>query len=193
MSVDAPFRFCPSCGAAVNYTVPQGDNRARAVCTGCATIHYQNPRLVVGTVPTWQDKILLCKRAIEPRKGFWTLPAGFMENGESSSEGALRETIEEAGANVVIERLFSVIDVPHVHQVHLFYLAPMQSPEFSGGEESLEVKLFSLSEIPWSDLSFPTVSQTLKWFVAQPPPSELASSVFRTSIAPRWPRTSADK
>jgi ADP-ribose pyrophosphatase YjhB (NUDIX family) len=183
MSVETPYQFCPSCGGAVVYSVPEGDNRARAVCTRCATIHYQNPRMVVGTLPIWNQQILLCKRAIEPRLGYWTLPAGFMENGETTEQGALRETVEEAGANVVVDRLFSVIDVPHVNQVHLFYLATMQNGQFTGGSESLEVKLFELDEIPWDKLSFPTVAQTLKWYTAQH--SASPSPVYRTSIAPR--------
>ncbi len=189
MSVDTPYRFCSACGASVNYTVPAGDNRARATCSSCKTIHYQNPRVVIGTIPIWENKILLCKRAIEPRKGFWTLPAGFMENGESTTEGALRETEEESGAQVQIDRLFSVIDVPHVHQVHMFYVAKMQSDFFQAGEESLEVQLFEFDAIPWKELSFPTVAQTLKWYLAQGQPgAELSSAVYRTTIAPRWPK-----
>jgi ADP-ribose pyrophosphatase YjhB (NUDIX family) len=189
MSVDTPYRFCSACGASVQYTVPAGDNRARATCNSCKTIHYQNPRLVIGTIPVWNNKILLCKRAIEPRKGFWTLPAGFMENGESTADGALRETLEESGATVSIDRLFSVIDVPHVHQVHIFYVAQMQSDFFQAGEESLEVKLFEFDSIPWKDLSFPTVAQTLKWFLAEEPSVDaFSSAVYRTTIAPRWPK-----
>ncbi len=185
MSVDNPYRFCSACGATVQYLVPAGDNRPRATCSACNTIHYQNPRLVIGTIPVWNGQILLCKRAIEPRKGYWTLPAGFMENGESTAQGALRETLEESGAVVTIDSLFSVIDVPHVHQVHLFYRATMQSSDFSAGEESLEVQLFAPEDIPWQELSFPTVTQTLKWFTSQPTDAAEQSSVFRTAIAPR--------
>jgi ADP-ribose pyrophosphatase YjhB (NUDIX family) len=191
MSIDTPYRFCPSCGSSIQYQMPKGDNRPRAVCQGCHQVHYQNPRLVVGTIPIWDNQILLCKRAIEPRKGFWTLPAGFMENGESAADGALRETIEESGARVTIAQLFSVIDVPHVHQVHLFYLAPMQNANFSAGQESLEVKLFAPEEIPWREISFPTVAQTLKWYLARDSFADKGEPVFRTVIAPRSASTAA--
>ncbi len=152
----------------MQYEIPSGDNRLRAVCRQCKTIHYQNPKLVIGTLPIWNDgnttKILLCKRAIEPRYGFWTLPAGFMENGESTAQGAMRETQEEAGANIELGPLFSVVDVPYVNQVHLFYRATLLDLEFAPGEESLEVRLFDESQIPWSDLAFQTVASTLKWY-----------------------------
>lgn len=158
--------FCPSCGGPIQYAVPLGDNRERAVCHQCSTIHYQNPRIVVGTIPQFRDQVLLCRRAIEPRRGFWTLPAGFMENGESTDQGAIRETLEEAGAQVIISDLFAMIDVPHVEQVHVFFIAQMTGPEFSAGEESLEVKFFSESEIPWDELAFATVAKTLRWYFA---------------------------
>ena len=165
MSLEEPdLKFCPSCGATVLYQTPAGDNRLRAVCTQCQTIHYQNPRLVVGTIPVWNDQILLCRRAIEPRRGFWTLPAGFMENGESTAQGAARETDEEAGAQFTMGALFSIIDVAQVRQVHIFYLAQVTSPVFNPGDESLEVQLFSEENIPWDSIAFRTVSQTLEWF-----------------------------
>ena len=165
MTTEEPIlNFCPSCSAKIVYQMPAGDNRQRAVCTQCKTIHYQNPRVVVGTIPVWQNQILLCRRAIEPRYGYWTLPAGFMENGESTAQGAARETDEEAGVQIAMGDLFSVIDVPQVRQVHIFYLATVLSPVFNPGEESLEVQLFSEADIPWKDLAFQTVSQTLKWF-----------------------------
>ena len=165
MSTEEPnLNFCPNCSAKIEYQIPAGDNRLRAVCTQCQSIHYQNPRLVVGTIPVWQSQILLCRRAIEPRLGFWTLPAGFMENGESTAQGAARETDEEAGAHIEMGELFSVIDVPQVRQVHVFYLATVLSPVFNPGEESLEVQLFSEADIPWKDIAFRTVSQTLEWF-----------------------------
>ena len=157
-------KFCSACGREVVFEVPAGDNRQRYCCNGCGTIHYQNPRLVVGTVTVWEDKVLLCKRAIEPRYGYWTLPAGFMENGETTGEGAARETLEEAGAHVDIGPLFSLLNVAHVEQVHLFYLAQMRTPHFEAGVESLEVGLFTEAQIPWSELAFPTVKQTLQWF-----------------------------
>ena len=127
-------------------------------------IHYQNPRLVVGTIPVWQDRILLCLRAIEPRAGFWTLPAGFLENGETAAEGAIRETDEEAGARVALGPPFSLLDVVHVHQVHLFYRATLLDTAFGPGPESLEVKLCKESEIPWDNIAFQTISTTLKLF-----------------------------
>jgi ADP-ribose pyrophosphatase YjhB (NUDIX family) len=159
-------KFCSVCGHDVVSRIPPGDNRERFVCDHCGTIHYQNPRNVVGTVPVWGDQVLLCRRAIEPRYGYWTLPAGFMEIGETTSEAAARETLEEAGAQVEVQALFSLLNVPHVSQVHLFYLARMVDPTYYAGEESLEVKLFHESEIPWGEIAFPTVSQTLRFFFA---------------------------
>ncbi|MXN73504.1 NUDIX domain-containing protein [Burkholderia sp. 4701] len=159
-------KFCSVCGHEVIARIPQGDNRERFVCDQCGTIHYQNPRNVVGTVPVWGEQVLLCRRAIEPRYGFWTLPAGFMEMGETTAEAAARETLEEAGARVEVQSLFTLLNVPHVHQVHLFYLARLVDPAFEAGEESLEVKLFDEADIPWDDIAFPTVSQTLRFFFA---------------------------
>ncbi|KVN30762.1 ADP-ribose pyrophosphatase [Burkholderia pyrrocinia] len=159
-------KFCSVCGHEVIARIPPGDNRERFVCDQCGTIHYQNPRNVVGTVPVWGEQVLLCRRAIEPRYGFWTLPAGFMEMGETTAEAAARETLEEAGARVEVQSLFTLLNVPHVHQVHLFYLARLVDPAFEAGEESLEVKLFDESDIPWDDIAFPTVSQTLRFFFA---------------------------
>lgn len=144
--------------------IPPGDNRHRHCCPSCTTIHYQNPRMVLGTVPVWGEKVLLCKRAIEPRYGYWTLPAGFMENGESTGEGATRETIEEAGARIALGEPFSILDVPQVEQVHMFFMASLLDPDFDPGPESLEARLFSEEEIPWESLAFRTVSQTLRWF-----------------------------
>ncbi|GBH25497.1 NUDIX hydrolase [Burkholderia vietnamiensis] len=159
-------KFCSVCGHEVIARIPQGDNRERFVCDHCGTIHYQNPRNVVGTVPVWGDQVLLCRRAIEPRYGFWTLPAGFMEMGETTAEAAARETLEEAGARVEIQNLFTLPNVPPVHQVHLFYLARLIDPDYEAGEESLEVKLFDEADIPWDEIAFPTVSQTLRFFFA---------------------------
>src|SRR3712207_6724755 len=131
-------KFCSACGHSVQLTVPPGDNRPRFCCASCGSIHYQNPRMVLGTIPVWGDKVLLCKRAIEPRYGYWTLPAGFMENGETIADGAARETAEEAGARIAMGDLFSVIDVPHVEQVHLFFRADMLEDTLDPGPESLE-------------------------------------------------------
>jgi ADP-ribose pyrophosphatase YjhB (NUDIX family) len=148
--------------------IPADDTRERHVCLSCGTIHYQNPKMVVGSIPVWQlhgeTKILLCKRAIEPRHGYWTLPAGFMENSETTSQAAQRETVEEAGANIELHELFSVMNVPHVNQVHLFYRATLLDLDYVAGTESLEVNLFAEHEIPWSEIAFPTVSHTLKFF-----------------------------
>lgn len=156
--------YCSKCGSTVTLQIPADDTRQRHVCSGCKTIHYENPRNVVGTIPVWEDKVLLCKRAIQPRLGFWTLPAGFLEVGESTKDGAKRETFEEAGAIVEIGPLFSLLNVTHVEQVHLFYLATLTEPRYQAGVESLEVELFSEKDIPWNDLAFPTVQKTLRWF-----------------------------
>jgi len=159
-------KYCPNCASVLTIKIPADDSRERHVCEACGSIHYQNPRNVVGSIPVYGEQILLCRRAIEPRHGFWTLPAGFMELGESTSHGAARETLEEAGAVVEIGPLYSLLNVLHAEQVHLFYLAKMTTPDFYAGEESLEVALFHEHEIPWDDLAFPTVKQTLEWFCA---------------------------
>ncbi len=160
--------FCSHCGQPVELRIPPDDNRERHVCADCGTIHYQNPKMVVGSIPLWHeagvDKVLLCRRAIEPRRGYWTLPAGFMENNETTAEAAARETFEEAGARVEMLDLYTLMNVPHVHQVHLFYRARLLDLDYSAGTESLEVKLFSETEIPWAEIAFPTVSHTLKFF-----------------------------
>ena len=159
-------KFCPNCASVLTIKIPVDDSRERHVCEACGSIHYQNPRNVVGSIPVYEGQVLLCRRAIEPRHGFWTLPAGFMELGESTSHGAARETLEEAGAAVEIGPLYSLLNVPHAEQVHLFYLAAMKTPTFSAGEESLEVALFHEPDVPWGELAFPTVKQTLEWFFA---------------------------
>jgi len=159
-------RYCSICGNPVTVRVPSGDTRPRACCDQCGTIHYVNPRPVVGTIPVWGNEILLCRRAIEPRYGKWTLPAGFMEVGETTGDGALRETLEEAGARVELGPLFSVIDVPHVEQVHIFFQARLLDLSFAPGEESLEVQLFQEHAVPWPELAFRTVSATLRHYFA---------------------------
>ncbi len=156
--------FCIKCGASVSMIVPDGDTRERAVCDNCGHIHYVNPRIVTGCLPVHKDQVLLCKRAIEPRYGFWTLPAGYLENGETVALGAARETMEEANANVTGLELYTVFSLPHISQIYMFFLSELNKPEFSRGEESLEVKLFSEDEIPWDLLSFPVVTQTLEFF-----------------------------
>ncbi|MDO5290359.1 MAG: NUDIX hydrolase [Pseudomonadota bacterium] len=161
-----PIQHCRTCGAAVVYRVPDdGDTRERAVCPACGTIHYVNPLLVVGTVPYMDGRVLLCQRGIEPRHGKWTLPAGFMEMGETMAEGAVRETAEEAGARIALGPLFSTLSVPRVGQVHVFYLARMLDETCEGfGHETLQVRLFSEAEVPWQDIAFTTVRETLKHF-----------------------------
>ena len=157
-------QHCRSCGAAAQYRVPTDDNRERAVCGTCGEIHYENPLNVVGTVPVWGEQVLLCRRNIEPRHGMWTLPAGFMELGESTAAGALRETIEEAGANVEMQGLFSVLNVVRVGQVHFFYRARMLDTTLDPGPESIEARLFREDEVPWDELAFRTVRHTLELF-----------------------------
>ncbi len=145
--------YCTSCGQAVTQKVPDGDNRRRWVCSACDTVHYQNPLVVVGCVPERDGRVLLCKRAIEPRYGYWTVPAGFMELGETMQEGAARETLEEACAEVTIGPLFATVDVIEAGQVHVFFKASLRG-DFAAGAESLEVRLFSEAEIPWDELAF---------------------------------------
>jgi ADP-ribose pyrophosphatase YjhB (NUDIX family) len=163
-------KFCSECAAPVSLSIPAGDNRPRYVCASCSAIHYQNPKMVLGTIPVWERdgelKILLCKRAIEPRYGYWTLPAGFMENNETTAEAAIRETEEEAGANIELGKLFTLLNVARVHQVHMFYLATLVDLDFAPGEESLDVQMFSEAEIPWDELAFPTIRTTLELFFA---------------------------
>jgi ADP-ribose pyrophosphatase YjhB (NUDIX family) len=158
--------YCSHCGEKVVFRVPEGDTLPRYLCEACGAIHYLNPRLVIGTLPEWEDRILLCRRAIEPRRGYWTLPAGFMELGETAEQAAIRETLEEANARVELSGLFTLLSVPHVDQVHLFYRAQLLDLDFCPGPESLEVALFTEAEIPWKDISFRTVSATLKHYLA---------------------------
>ncbi len=158
-------RFCSQCGASIRRGIPDDDNRERDICDHCGAIHYQNPRVVVGTLPRWQGKILLCRRAIEPRYDTWTLPAGFLELNESTVQGAERETLEESGACVEIGPLYTMVDLPHIGQVHVFYLADATDPELNPGQESLEARYFDLADIPWSELSFHSVSSTLRHYV----------------------------
>lgn len=157
-------KFCSQCGSTVELRIPEGDNLPRFVCSQCTTIHYQNPKIVAGCIPEWQDKILLCKRAIEPQRGYWTLPAGFMENNETTPNAAQRETQEEANANVEIISLYAMFDIPHISQVYLMFRARLLDLEFAPGEESLEVDLFTEDQIPWDELAFPVINETLKYY-----------------------------
>ncbi len=170
----SPIKHCKNCGTAVVYRIPDdGDIKERAVCPNCVTVHYENPLNVVGTVPYLGDRVLLCKRNIEPRFGKWTLPAGFMELGETLAQGAARETDEEAGAKFEMEGLFSILNVPRVGQVHMFYLARLTSEAFAPGFEAIEARLFTEAEIPWEEISFRTVKETLQRYFADRNKGEL--------------------
>ncbi len=166
----SPIKHCKQCGTAVVYRLPDdGDTKQRAVCTACHLVHYENPLNVVGTVPYWGEggaQVLLCKRNIEPRYGKWTLPAGFMELNETTAEGAARETDEEAGAQFEMQGLFSLLNVARVGQVHLFYRAKLLSDQFNPGTETIEARLFTEAEIPWDELAFRTVKETLERYFA---------------------------
>jgi ADP-ribose pyrophosphatase YjhB (NUDIX family) len=155
-------KHCRACGGEIQYRIPADDNRERAVCTVCSTIHYENPINVVGTVPIWGEQVLLCKRNIEPRWGKWTLPAGFLELGETTAEGAARETDEEAGAHIELGPLFSLLNVVRAGQLHLFYLATMRDLSLNPGPETIEARLFREDEIPWDEIAFRTVRETLR-------------------------------
>jgi ADP-ribose pyrophosphatase YjhB (NUDIX family) len=155
-------KFCPACGQPVEMRVPPGDNLPRAVCTACGSIHYENPRMVVGCVPEWQGRILLCQRAIEPRRGYWTTPAGFMENGETLQGAAARESLEEAQANVQVGSLLSVTHVLHARQVHINFRGRLLDGNFGVGAESLQVGLYEEAEIPWNEIAFPSIEFALR-------------------------------
>ena len=160
-------KYCSECGAPVELRLPLDDNRPRYVCTACSTIHYQNPKLVIGALPEWEDgRILLCRRSIEPRHGLWTLPAGFMENGETTTEAAARETLEEANARIAIGDLYSMYNLPDINQVHLLFRARLLDLDFFPGAESLEVELFEEQDIPWDKIAFRPVRFTLQHYFA---------------------------
>lgn len=159
-------KFCSNCGNQVTHQIPDGDNRLRFVCNHCNTVHYQNPLVIVGVLPEYQQQILLCKRAIEPQKGRWTLPAGFLENDESTLDGALRECSEEANAKVIDPELYALYDIPYINQVYVFYRATLANNEFGPSSESTEVALFSEQDIPWNELAFPVVKAVLKRYLS---------------------------
>jgi len=168
MPISDLIKYCNHCGSKINIDVPEGDNRERHVCRSCGEIQYQNPKIVTGCVPYWRDRILLCKRAIEPRLGYWTVPAGFMENMETVQQGAARETLEEACAPVVNMRLFGIYNLPRISQVYIMFLAELEKEDgFAVGSESLEVELFKESEIPWDNMAFRVVEATLRRFLEQ--------------------------
>ena len=157
-------KYCCYCAAELIYAIPEDDNRHRYICQACDLVHYQNPKLVAGCVPVWEDQILLCKRAIEPRLGYWTLPAGFMELGETTLEAGIRETLEEANARVEVEDLYAIFNLPHVDQIYMMFRSRLLDLDFSPGAESLEVKLYKEDDIPWDELAFTTVRETLSLY-----------------------------
>ncbi|MEO8165151.1 MAG: NUDIX hydrolase [Betaproteobacteria bacterium] len=157
-------KFCSACGARVEHRTPPGDSLLRYVCADCGIIHYENPKMVVGCIPEWENAILLCRRAIEPRLGWWTVPAGFMENGETTIEGAMRETLEEANAKVEILGLYAMFNIPHINQVYMLFRARLIDLDFSAGAETLETGLFKEEQIPWEQIAFATVKRTLKLY-----------------------------
>ena len=158
--------YCSACGAPVKLRIPVGDSLPRHVCDTCGAIHYRNPRLVVGALPVWEDRVLLCRRAIEPRHGKWTLPAGFMENGETVAAAAVRETLEEACARIELGAMYTLISVQHVNQVHVIYRSQLLDLAFAPGAETLELRLFREDEIPWDEIAFRTISITLQHYFA---------------------------
>jgi ADP-ribose pyrophosphatase YjhB (NUDIX family) len=153
--------FCSNCGARVVVRVPPGDSLPRHVCDACGTIHYQNPKIIVGCIPAWENRVLLCKRAIEPRYGLWTVPAGFLENGETTADGAKRETLEEANANVEVGDLFALYNIPHINQVYMLFRARLLDLDYHAGAETLELRLCNDIDVPWDDIAFATVRNTL--------------------------------
>jgi ADP-ribose pyrophosphatase YjhB (NUDIX family) len=178
-------RYCSVCGSPeIALRIPEGDTLPRDVCEACGTIHYQNPKVVVGCLPEWEGRVLLCRRAIEPRLGLWTLPAGFLENGETLADGALRETFEEAHARVALGELYTVISLPMINQVYMMFRARLQDLGFGPGTESLEVRLFDESEIPWESLAFRTIARTLRNHFLD---RRLGESVVRVSAIERRP------
>jgi len=156
--------YCSKCGSPVTSRIPPGDDRPRHICDACGTIFYSNPKIVAGCIPQWGEQLLLCRRAIEPRSGLWTLPAGFMENGESTAEAAARETLEEANARVEMGPLFAYLNIPALSQVYVIFLARLMDLDFSAGAESLEVRLFHEHEIPWQELAFPSIERALRLY-----------------------------
>lgn len=176
--------FCPKCGSIVERAIPEGDNRLRDICTSpsCGKIHYQNPRVITGCIVECKEKILFCRRAIQPRYGLWTLPAGFLENTETISEGAARETMEEANADVEVIDLFSVFTLAHINQVYMLFRATLKSSHFGPGVESLEVELLDESQIPWDQLAFAAITETMRLYFADRKAGE-----FRTHIGEMRP------
>ena len=159
-------KFCSTCGGGITYQIPEGDNRDRAVCNGCDTIHYVNPNIVAGCIVEYGNRLLPCKRAIQPRTGYWTMPAGFMENGETVAAAAARETREEANAEVEITRLQGVYSIPHISQVHMMFVGTLLNEDFHPGTESLECALYTEADIPWDNLAFRVTTLALRQYFA---------------------------
>ena len=157
-------KYCSQCGASLSYRIPPGDDRPRHMCNNCGTIHYENPKVVVGCIPEWEDRFLLCRRAIEPGLGKWTLPAGYLENGETAEQGAVRETYEETGARVEILQPYALFSLTFADHIYFMFHARMLSPQFVPGKESLSARLFDESEIPWSEIAFSVISEILERF-----------------------------
>lgn len=157
--------FCLACGAATDWVIPAGEDRYRSVCSSCNTVHYENPKLVVGCLVAQEEKILLCRRGIEPQKGAWTLPAGYLENNETAAQGALRETMEESGAEVQFLAPYRLFDLPHISQLYLLFRAQLIACPFLPTNESLEVRLFKIEDIPWNQLAFTVVATTLRHYI----------------------------
>ncbi len=156
--------FCPYCGAPLVLQIPEGDDRPRYRCSACGRVHYENPKVVVGCIPLWEDKILLCRRNIEPQKGLWTLPAGYLENGETVKEGAIRETLEESGAVVNSLHTYLLLDIVHICQIYLMFLGQLESPSFHPTHESSEVALFTEKDVPWDAVAFRAIEKTLRCY-----------------------------
>jgi ADP-ribose pyrophosphatase YjhB (NUDIX family) len=169
--------FCTNCGGATAEKIPLGDHQVRRVCTQCGNIHYVNPKVICGALALWQDKVLLCRRAIEPRYGLWTLPAGYMELLETMEQGAARETREEAEAEVHIQQLYCMYNIPRIGQIYVLFKADLIEGQFGAGEETIESRLFSEDEIPWNDLAFPSVERTLRHYF-----EDRKSGIFTTHL-----------
>lgn len=182
-------KYCSVCAREVRLAIPPGDNRERYCCDGCGTIHYQNPNLVLGTIPVWEGRVLLCRRAIEPRYGYWTLPAGFLENHETTGEGAIRETLEEARARVALGPMYTLINVPDFSQVHIIYRATLLDLDFGPGEESLAVELFTEDTIPWDNIAFRTIRLSLEHYFADRRTGQFGfhTADLRPPLPPRKP------
>lgn len=185
-------KFCTSCGGRVSLQIPEGDDRQRYVCTACEFIHYINPRVIVGCLPVHEGKVLLCKRSIEPRYGLWTLPAGFMENGETTMQGAARETWEEARARATGLQLYRIFDLPYISQVYMFYRCTLEDGAFGVGPESLECGLYAENEVPWDELAFPVVHETLRDYFAERGEGVFPVKVSALEYQPRMSSTTQE-